>query len=185
MGTSPVIGSTTKNKSVEQNNCCLWTKPRHFKYTLPSANMRIYLNRLAYPRNCCEESDWFRIQTSELSLIGSKTCTLPSVYLCEEVDIGQLAYATICDKSDCFSSMLLFFFVEPIHGWSNQGTQFFLILKEFYTDMKKEYFFKNLFFTYFFNIQLRFIQSTGCVGFKSLIGLVGPGGCSFHIKRWN
>ncbi len=34
-------------------------------------------------------------------------------------------------------STLLFFFVEPINGWSTHGIQFFfLILKEFYTDMK-------------------------------------------------
>ncbi len=34
-------------------------------------------------------------------------------------------------------STLLFFFVEPLHGWSTYGIQFFfLILKEFYTDMK-------------------------------------------------
>ncbi len=34
-------------------------------------------------------------------------------------------------------SMLLFFFVDPIHGWSTHGIQFlFLILKEFYIDMK-------------------------------------------------
>ncbi len=34
-------------------------------------------------------------------------------------------------------SILFFFFVEPIHGWSTHGIQlFFLILKEFYSDMK-------------------------------------------------
>ncbi len=34
-------------------------------------------------------------------------------------------------------STLLFFFVEPIHGWSSHGIQFFFwILKEFYADMK-------------------------------------------------
>ncbi len=35
------------------------------------------------------------------------------------------------------SSTLLFFFVEPIHGWSTHEIKFFfLILKEFYTDIK-------------------------------------------------
>ncbi len=34
-------------------------------------------------------------------------------------------------------STLLFFFVELIHGWSTHGIQFFfLILKEFYINMK-------------------------------------------------
>ncbi len=78
---------STKNKSVSPNDCRLWTEPRHFKYTLPSANMCIYLNRSAYPRDCCEESDWFRIQTSELSIISSKTIALPSAHLREEVDL--------------------------------------------------------------------------------------------------
>ncbi len=78
--------------------------------------MCIYLNRSAYPRDCSEESDCIRIQASELSLISSKTFALPLVHLYEEVDRGRLAYATICDKSDCFGSTLLFFFVEPIHG---------------------------------------------------------------------
>ncbi len=44
---------------------------------------------------------------------------------CAFVWRGRLAYATICDKSDCFSSTLLFFFVEPIHGWSTGGIQIF------------------------------------------------------------
>ncbi len=35
---------------MEPNDCCLWTEPRHFKYTLPSVNMCIYLNRSAYSR---------------------------------------------------------------------------------------------------------------------------------------
>ncbi len=73
----------------------------HFKYTLPSANMRIYLNRSAF--------------ASEFSLISSITFTLPPAHLCVEVDRGRLAYAAICDKSDCFGPTLLFFFVEPIH----------------------------------------------------------------------
>ncbi len=120
------IGSTKKNKSVEPNDCRLRTEPRHFKYTLPSANMSIYLSRLAYPRDCCEESDWFSILASELSLINSNTFTLPPVHLCEEVDIGQLVYATICDKSDCLSSVLLFFFVEQIRRWSTHWINFFL-----------------------------------------------------------
>ncbi len=34
---------------------------------------------------------------------------------CAFVRRGRLAYAATCDKSDCFGSMLLFFFVEPIH----------------------------------------------------------------------
>ncbi len=67
----------------------------------------------------------FRIHASELSLISSKTFALPPVHFCEEIDRGQLAYATICDKSDCFGSTLLFFFVEPTHGWSTHGIQFF------------------------------------------------------------
>ncbi len=34
-------------------------------------------------------------------------------------------------------STLLFYFVEPIHGWSTHRIQlFFKILNEFYTDMK-------------------------------------------------
>ncbi len=99
--------------------------------------MRIYLSRSAYPRDCTEESDCIRIQAPELSLISSKTFALPPVHLYEEVDRGRLEYATICDESDCFRSMLLFFFVEPIHGWSTHGIQFFLILKESYTDTKK------------------------------------------------
>ncbi len=78
--------------------------------------MCIHLSRSAYPRDCSEESDCIRIQAYELSLISSKTFALPPVHLYEEVDRVILAYATICDKSDCFGSMLLFFFVEPIHG---------------------------------------------------------------------
>ncbi len=49
---------------------------------------------------------------------------------------GRLAYAAICEKSDCFRSTFLFFFIEPIHRWSTPPIQFFLILKEFYTNMK-------------------------------------------------
>ncbi len=78
--------------------------------------MCIYLSRSAYPRDYSEESDCIRIHASELSLISSKTFALPPVHLYEEVDRGRLTYATICDKSDCFCSTLLFFFVEPIHG---------------------------------------------------------------------
>ncbi len=99
--------------------------------------MYIYLSRSAYTRDCSGESDCIRIQASELSLISSKTFALPTVHLYEEVDRGRLAYLTISDKSDCFGSMHLFFFAEPIHGWSTHGIQFFLILKESYTDLKK------------------------------------------------
>ncbi len=107
---------------MEPNDCRLWPEPRHFKYTLPSANMCIYLNSSAYPRNCCEESDWFRIQAFELSLISSKTIALPPVQLCEEVNLRMPLFVT---KSDGFGSTLLFFFVEPIHGRSTHGIQFF------------------------------------------------------------
>ncbi len=123
----PWICSTKKNISTEPNDCRLWTEPRHFKYTLSSANMCIYLNRLAQSHNCCEESDWFRIPASELSLISSKTFALPPVHFFEEVDSGRLAYITICDIRDCFGSALLFFFIELIHGWSTHGIQFFFI----------------------------------------------------------
>ncbi len=90
----PLIGSTKKNKSVEPNDCRLWTELSHFKYTLPSANMRIYLNRSAYPHDCCEESDWFRIQAFELSLISSKTIVLLPVHLCEEVELRMPLFVT-------------------------------------------------------------------------------------------
>ncbi len=82
--------------------------------------MRIYLNR----------------STSSLWI---KPYQFENIYLttCAFVWRGQLAYAAICDKSDYFGSMLLFFFVEPIYRSSTHGIQFFfLILKEFYTDMK-------------------------------------------------
>ncbi len=45
---------------------------------------------------------------------------------CAFVRRGRLAYAIICDKSDYYGSTLLFFFVEPIRGWSTRGIQFFL-----------------------------------------------------------
>ncbi len=150
------MGSMKKNKSVEPNDCRLWTEPRHFKYTLPRANMHIYLNRSTYPRDYCEESDWFRILASELSLISSKTFALPPEHLREEVDRDRLAYAIICDKSDCFGSMLLFFFVEPIHGWSTYGIQFFKFYFEriLYGYEIKAYFLKNLFLSYFFDFNI-------------------------------
>ncbi len=85
------------------NDCHLWTEPCHFKYTWSSANMYIYLNRSAYPRDCCEESDWFRIQAFELSLISSKNNRLTT---CAFVWRGRLVYASICDKSDCLGSTL-------------------------------------------------------------------------------
>ncbi len=63
---------------------------------------------------------------------------------CAFVWRGRLVYAAICDKSDCFGSTLLFFFVEPIHGWSTHGFQFFLNF-ESYTDTRgnKSVFFKK------------------------------------------
>ncbi len=101
------IGSTKKNKSVEPNN---------FRFLVIS-------NILCRVLTCV--SIWIgQLLASELSLISSKTFTLPPAHLCEEVDRDWLAYASICDKSDCFGSTLLFFFVEPIHRWSTQGIQF-------------------------------------------------------------
>ncbi len=38
---------------------------------------------------------------------------------------GRLVYATICDKSDCFGSTLLFFFVEPIRSKYPRNSIFF------------------------------------------------------------
>ncbi len=70
---------------------------------------------------------------------------------------GWLVYATICDKSDCLGSTLLFFFVEPIRGWSTSEIQFLFILKECYTDMKwKRIIFKNLFLSNFLKHFQRF-----------------------------
>ncbi len=77
---------------MEPNDCRLWTEPHHFKYTLPSANMCIYLNRSAYPRNCCEETKWFRIQASEFSLISSNIlCRVPTC-----VNLNRSAYPCNC-----------------------------------------------------------------------------------------
>ncbi len=43
-------------------------------------------------------------------------------------------------------STLLFFFAEPIDGWSTHRIQFFLILEEFYTDMKWKHILKKNYF---------------------------------------
>ncbi len=98
--------------------------------TLPSAKMCIYLSRSAYPCDCSEESDCIRFQASELSLISSKTFALPPARLYEEVDRGRVEYATICDKSDCFGSTVLFFFEEPIHERSTQRNSIFFNFKK-------------------------------------------------------
>ncbi len=125
------IGSTKKNKSMEPHDC-------HF----------LVISNILYRVLTCI-SIWIgRVPASELSLISSKTFTLPPAHLCEEVDTGRLAYAAICDKSNCFGSALLFFFVEPIHRWSSHGFNFFLILKEFYTDMKYKHIFKKIYFLF-------------------------------------
>ncbi len=142
---------------MEPNDCRLWTEPHHFKYALPSANMGIYLNRST--RDCCEEGDRFRIPASELSIISSKTFALPPVHLGEEVDKGRLAYATICDKSDCFGSTLLFFFVESSHGWSIHGIQFFFIFFLFWKNfilIYKSLFLKKFIFKHIFFLNLNF-----------------------------
>ncbi len=70
---------------------------------------------------------------------------------CAFVWRGRLAYTTICDKSDCFGSTLLFLFVEPIYGWSTRGNQFFFNFERMlYWYEMKAYIFKNLFLSYFF-----------------------------------
>ncbi len=77
--------------------------------------------------------------TSELSLISSKTCALPSVHLCEEVDLHMPLFVT-----RVIVSAPLFFLCRT-NPWVkyNQSMgevpaefNFFLILKECYTDMK-------------------------------------------------
>ncbi len=86
--------------------------------TLPCANICICLNRSAYPRNCCEDSDsglWIKPHQFKTNCLTT----------CAFVRRGRRAYSTICDKIDCFASTLLFFFVEPIHVWSTPGIQFF------------------------------------------------------------
>ncbi len=82
--------------------------PNHFKYTVPSANIPINLNTSA-------SGLW--IKPHQFKNIHLTTCAF--------VWRGRLAYAAIRDKSDCFGSMLLFFFVEPIHRWNTQGFNFF------------------------------------------------------------
>ncbi len=141
----PWIGSKKKNKSVEPNDCRLWTEPRHFKCTLPQANTCIYLNGSAYPHDCGEESDWFRIQTSELSLISSKTWALPSVHLCEEVDLLMPLFVTRVIVS---APRFLFFLVEPIHGWSTHGIHFFFKFWKIYWYEMKVYILKKLFLSF-------------------------------------
>ncbi len=134
---------------MKPNDCCLCIEPHHFKYTLPSANECIYLNRSAYPRPCCEESDGFRIQAFELSLISSKTCALPPVHLCEEVDLHTPLFVTkVIASAPCF----YFFFVEPIHGRSTlPPIQFFFNFERMlYWYEMKAYILKNLFLSYFF-----------------------------------
>ncbi len=102
------IGSTKKNKSVEPNDCCFLIISSILCRVLTCVYIWI---------------GW--LLASELSLISSKTFPLPPAHSCEEVDRGRLAYAAICDNSDCFGSTLLFFFVEPIHRWSTHGFNFF------------------------------------------------------------
>ncbi len=102
----------------------LLSPPSHFKYTLPSANTGIYLDGSA--------SDlWIKPHQFK--------------NMCEDIDRGQLAYAGICDKSDCFGSTLLFFFVKPIHRWSTHWIQFFFNFERIlYWYEIKAYFLKNL-----------------------------------------
>ncbi len=140
---------------MEPNHHRLWTESCHFKYTLPSASMCIYLNRAAYPRDCCEESDRFRIQTSELSLICSKTCALPPVHLCEEVDLRPYHLCICVKKSTCVCHYLwqewlfrlhAFIFLCRTNSWVKYqwNSTFFLILKECY--MKWKCIFKKIYF---------------------------------------
>ncbi len=73
----------------------------------------------------CLGTEWC---TGLLYIIWNKTLERHNKWhltTCAFVWRGWLAYATICDKRDCFGSTLLFFFVEPIHGWSTRGIHFF------------------------------------------------------------
>ncbi len=130
---------------MELNVCRLWTEPRHFKYTLPSANRCIYLNRSAYPRDCCEDSDWSRIQTSELSLISSKTCALSLVHLCEEVNFRMPLFVTRVIVSAPH------FFLCRTNPWVKylRNSIFFNFERMLYWYEMKAYILKNLFLSYF------------------------------------
>ncbi len=64
MALHPWIGSTKKNKSVEPNDCRLLTKPRHFRYTLPSANrfhVFIFL---------CRTNPWVKCQRNSILFLN-------------------------------------------------------------------------------------------------------------------
>ncbi len=104
--------------------------------------MRIYLNRLA-------SSLW--IKPHQFKNIHLTTCAF--------VWSGRLAYVAICDKSDCFGSTLLFFFVEPIHRWSTYRIQFFLFWKNFILIWNKSVFLKKFIFKLFFN---KFLLGVHC-----------------------
>ncbi len=122
---------------MELNDHCLWTNPRHFKYTLPSANMCIYLNKSAYPRYCCEESDWFRVQTSELGLHQFKNICLTT---CAFVWRGRLRSTCVCHYlwKEWLFQLHAFIFLCRTNPWVKypRNSIFFLIFKECYTDMK-------------------------------------------------
>ncbi len=98
-----------------------------------------------------------------------------------EGDISETSaeYRLILVNDDPISYCLYFcqlvdsFFAEFKHGRLFGSRRLNFISINFFVDILPDY------FLYFSNIQLRLIQSNGCVGFKSLISLVGVWGCSF------
>ncbi len=84
--------------------------------------------------------------------------------------ICWFTYATICDNSDCSGSTLLFFFVEPIHGQSTHGIQFFFFFK-FWKNViliwNKSVFFKKFIFKlFFFSFFIIFFKNSSNISSK-------------------
>ncbi len=127
MGTSwvlhPWIGSIKKNKSVEPKQSLLSqivayaSRPLH---TDAQMARRLFLNWLGLIQR--PES---RINHSlHNSRVGKPTYLNRYTYMLALCKV-YLKWRGSVQRRQSFGSMLLFFFVEPVHGWSTHRIQFF------------------------------------------------------------
>ncbi len=110
--------------------------------------MCIYLNRSTYPRDCCEESDWFRIQTSKIKSHQFKNIR-PTTWAF--VWRGWQRYTCVCHYlwQEWLFQLYTFVFLCRTNTWVKYpwNSIFFKFERMLHWYEIKAYMFKNLFFS--------------------------------------